>query len=248
VAGVKALIGVLSLLVLGGTGGAFAWQAFPSEGERAADERAEALFEAMETYRGTTAWDQARQASRYGHVRILVARDTVAGREIVLAVRAVREPTNTLFAPEPYDVTQCYRWTAEPHRPWGAYDQTDCPTQKHIERESAETNPVPETADAALKRVLRSHDDAAEVRAALARVDDFDGLYVEVAGVDGTLGVAVLGIEGYASGRRVNDCLRGRRDGKRVEVWRPSDIEVAPGEGGCDPRSRKPDAVASHRW
>jgi len=219
VAGVKALIGVLSLLVLGGTGGAFAWQAFPSEGERAADERAEALFEAMETYRGTTAWDQARQASRYGHVRILVARDTVAGR-----------------------------WTAEPHRPWGAYDQTDCPTQKHIERESAETNPVPETADAALKRVLRSHDDAAEVRAALARVDDFDGLYVEVAGVDGTLGVAVLGIEGYASGRRVNDCLRGRRDGKRVEVWRPSDIEVAPGEGGCDPRSRKPDAVASHRW
>jgi hypothetical protein len=34
------------------------------------------LFKAMETYQGTTALDQAREAKRHGSIRILVARDT----------------------------------------------------------------------------------------------------------------------------------------------------------------------------
>jgi hypothetical protein len=58
----------------------------------------------------------------------------------------------------------------------------------------------------------------------------------EVATQDGAVGVAVRGVRGYASGRPVNDCLLGlRRADGTVQVWRPSAIQVAPGEGSCDP-------------
>lgn len=224
----KLLVVLVAVVLLGGFG---AVRALPSEGERAARERAVKLFDAMETYAGTTALDQAREARRYGGVRIVVARETPAGREIVLAVRAVREPSNTAdwFPAEPYDVTRCFRWTED--RAAGEAGAVECPPRDVDPRTAPTPAPVPDDADELVARVLAEGGGVLATREALA------GLDAEVARVDGVLAVAVQGVAGYASGRRINECLLGMRVRGEVAVWRSSKIQVAPGEAGCYPES-----------
>lgn len=95
--------------------------------------RAVKLFNAMETYTGATAMDQAREAARYGGVRILLAHDTAQGREIVLAVTATsgkRHNFELRFWPgddQKHSATRCFRWT--PEREWDTADEVRCPAQ-----------------------------------------------------------------------------------------------------------------------
>jgi hypothetical protein len=222
---------VVVAVVLAGLG-LWRWSTEPPAAA-ATQERAVRLFNAMETYQGTTALDQAREAKRYGGVRILVARDTSAGREIVLAVTATsthRTRFDLQFWPDAdppvYRATRCYRWTDD--RAWDTADQVDCPAKREIDRSSgARPRPIPVGADRAVARALRGHPHRTGVQAALA------GLDADVTEVDGTVAVAVAGVEGYDSGRPVNECLLGLRRGEAVHVWRPSSIQVAPGEMSC---------------
>jgi hypothetical protein len=196
-------------------------------------ERAIALFNAMETYPGSTALDQAREASGYPGVDIVVARNTSAGHEIVLRITAADDRRNNFdWWPSQnahYEATRCYRWTQG--REWDTADEVGCPERKDIDPARApRTEPISPRVDAELEQALRHSRNAATVRAQLADVDN-----VSVAVIDGRVAVAVSRVEGYDSGRPVRDCVLGVRDERTVQVWRPSATQVAPGEGSCDP-------------
>src|SRR4051794_26638493 len=196
-------------------------------------ERAITLFNAMETYPGTTALDQAREASGYPGVDIIVARNTSAGHEIVLRITAADDRRNNVdWWPTQnahYEATRCYRWTQG--REWDTADEVDCPQRKDIDPARAPlTEPISPRVDDEVERALRRGRNAAEVRAELADVDD-----VAVAVIDGRIAVAVTRVEGYDSGRPVRDCVLGIRAARTVRVWRPSPTQVAPGEASCDP-------------
>lgn len=218
-------------LLLGALGiaAAVTWWGRQEPAVAATHDRAVLLFDAMETYPGTTALDQAVEARRNGRVRVLVAREGAAGREIVHAVTASSNRRTNLdwwpSAGATYDATRCYRWT--PDRAWGTADRVDCPRVRAVDPARApRADPVQPDLGAELTRVLRRGGDPRKVTGA------------QVGRRDGAVGVAVSGVRGYDSGRRVNDCLLGlRRADGTVQVWKPSAIQVAPGEGSCDPET-----------
>ena len=221
---------LLPVLLIGGT--VYAW-GVQEPAVAQTRERAVALLNAMDTYAGTTALDRAREATRYPGVTVLVARNTADGHEIVLRITAADDQrTNVDWWPDQnahYEATRCYRWTED--REWDTAAELDCPAQKDIDRTRApQAAPIGPHVDREVRRALARIDDAAQGRAALAGVDG-----ATVAALDGSIAVAVTGIEGYADGSPVRDCLLGYRTGNNVEVWRPSDIQTAPGEASCDP-------------
>lgn len=198
-------------------------------------ERAVALFNAMETYPGATALDQAREASRYPGVVVMVARNGPAGHEIVLRVTATDVHRNNLdwwpTSDAEYRASRCYRWTQD--RAWDTADEVDCPERKDVDPARApHPDPIGSHVDREVEQALRSHRDVAAVRGALV---DVDGATVRE--LDGRIAVAVTRIEGYDSGRPVRDCLLGYRDARSVRVWRPTTTQVAPGEASCVPDS-----------
>jgi len=128
------------------------------------------LFNAMETYPGTTALDQAEEAERYGGVKIWVAKDTDQGREIVLAVTATR--TDTWGQPLP-PVTDCYRWTD--HREWDTADHVDCPTTVDIPAAAEPpTISLPDDVEHRLERALAGGATPSQVRSRLADLPNLD--------------------------------------------------------------------------
>ncbi|MFG1951769.1 hypothetical protein [Micromonospora sp. NPDC048830] len=86
---------------------------------------------------------------------------------------------------------------------------------------------IPASAEDELRRALSGHAAPTEqgVRAALAGMD-LDPLFAQqVTAAGGVVGVALRGSQ--------YDCLLARVDGERVEVWRPSRVQLAPGELSC---------------
>ena len=224
------LLLVVVALVGAAVGGLW-WWSRQDPAVAATHERAVVLFDAMQTYPGTTALDQAREAQRRGGVRVLVAQGSGADREIVLAVTATSDRRHGFelwpSTDETHSATRCYRWTQQ--RDWGTADRVTCPTHRDVDRSDGPTaSPVTAATARQVERALRSGADEATVRARLTAVG------AEVRGSGDAIGVAVAGVSGYDSGRRVNDCLLARRYDGRVEVWRPSSVQVAPGEATCD--------------
>ena len=217
---------VLVVLTVGLSVGGAAWWGHQEPAVAATHDRAVLLFDAMETYPGTTALDQALEARRNGRVRVMVARDTAAGREIVLAVTASSNRRNNLdWWPSQgasYAATRCYRWTED--RDWGTADRVACPSTRDVDPARApRAQPMGQDVADRLARALRRGEDPTDLPGA------------QVASDSGAVGVAVAGIRGYDSGRRVNDCLLGlRRADGTVQVWKPSSVQVAPGEASCD--------------
>jgi len=208
--------------------GGVVWWARQPPAAAATHDRAVRLFDAMETYPGTTALDQAREAKRYGDVRILVAHGDGADRVIVLAVTATSSRASNAdvsFLPDStvYSATRCYRWT--PDREWGTADRVGCPERRDVDPATA---PEPPAASATTDEVQTLLAEGADEQAVRHRVPAAD-----VRTERGAIGVAVPGIRGYASGHRVNDCVLGRRDTDGVRVWSLAPTQVAPGELGC---------------
>jgi hypothetical protein len=222
-----ASLAVLAALVLA-VGGAVHW-ARQSPAAAATHERAVRLFNAMETYPGSTAVDQAREAKRYGDVRILVARGDGDDRVIVLAVTATSSRASNAdvsFLPDSrvYRATRCYRWT--PDRAWDTADRVDCPEHRDVDPTTGpRSTPVTARTEHEVQAALEAGADAQAVRARVPGAD------VRAAG--DVLAVAVPGVRGYDSGHRVNDCLLARRDAHGVQVWSLGPTQVAPGELSC---------------
>ena len=167
----KTVLAVL-LLALVGTVAGVTWWARQEPAVAATHDRAVLLFDAMETYPGTTALDQADEARRNGRVRVLVARDRAAGREIVLAVTASSSRrTNLDWWPSPnarYDATRCYRWT--PDRAWGTADRVPCPRVRDVDPARApRADPVGAEVGVLLARTLRRGGDPRVVPGAAGR-------------------------------------------------------------------------------
>jgi hypothetical protein len=225
------VLAVLAVLSVGG-GGLYAWGTQEPAVART-HERAVALFNAMETYPGTTALDQAREGSSYPGVVIMVARNTPAGHEIIVKITAADDRRNNFdwwpTQDARYEATRCYRWTQD--RAWDTADEVDCPGRKDIDpARAAHAEPIGHRVDRRVERALGRGTSAAAVRAELADLDD-----VSVQDINGTITVAVTRIEGYDSGRAVRGCLLGYRKVKTVRVWHPTAAQVAPGEATCDP-------------
>ena len=194
----------------------------------------------MQTYSGSTVLDQAREGVRVGYggpVDIRVARETTSGREIVLAVTG-ESSRRTNFDVWPvsgshYVATRCFRWT--PDRVWGTADEVRCPRHRHLDRSvEPSVTPVDARAERAVRRVLGDFRGPATIEALLAQDPDTAALRVDASRRDDVVGVAVSGVDGYSSGRAQPDCLLATRTGSKVSLWRPSAIQVAPGEGTCD--------------
>jgi hypothetical protein len=185
-------------------------------------DRAVKLFNAMETYPGSTPLDQANEAKRYGDVKVWVAKDTDDGREIVLAVTVKR--SDTWGQPLP-SVTDCYRWTDD--REWDTADHVDCPTTVDIpDVPEPPATPVPDGADHRIERALAGRSTVEQVRARLAGLPNLD-----VAEEDGVVYVATGGIAGYFSGHPTHECeVAWRAGGKVMTYWLDRDHAA---EGAC---------------
>ena len=216
------MLAVVALTLVATLGAFWAWaQASPAEARTHA--RAVVIFNAMETYPGNTAYDQAREGERQGDVEILVATDSPEkGRRIVLAITAHHEcRTNwecaTRIWPDPsstYSATRCFEWS-EP-REWDTADEVDCPKRPEIDTTPAGAVELPEDAETRLEAVLRAGDAAASVRA----LTDLPGLDVRQEGT--RVYVASGGITGYWSGRMATECLLGWNVEGEVDVVRLS--------------------------
>ncbi|MFJ9391331.1 hypothetical protein ACIRON_21075 [Nocardioides sp. NPDC101246] len=213
---------VVALMLVVAVGGVWAW-AQGSPADARTHTRAVAIFNAMETYPGKTAYDQAREGERQGEVEILVATDRPEeGRRIVLAVTAHHEcRTNwecaTRIWPDHssiYTATRCFEWS-EP-REWDTADEVDCPRKPEVDTTPAETVEVPEDAEARLEAALGADDASASVRA----LSDLPGLEVQEKGT--RIFVASGGVTGYWMGRTVSDCVLGWKVDGEVGVVRLS--------------------------
>ncbi|MFD7078144.1 hypothetical protein ACFV9G_28320 [Nocardioides sp. NPDC059952] len=217
-----AVIAVVVLTLVAGVGALWVWaQGSPAEARTHA--RAVAIFNAMETYPGKTAYDQAREGARRGEVEILVATDRPAdGRRIVLAITAHHEcRTNwecaTRIWPDSsntYSATRCFEWSQS--REWGTAEEVDCPRTPEIDTTPAGTVGLPDDAEARLEAALRANDAAASVRA----LTDLPGLEMREEGT--RIYVASGGITGYWTGRMATDCLLGWKVDGTVDVVRLS--------------------------
>ncbi|MEI7056780.1 hypothetical protein WBG06_13255 [Nocardioides sp. CCNWLW239] len=216
------VLAVVALTLVGGVGAFWVWaQGAPAEART--HTRAVAIFNAMETYAGSTVYDQAREGEREGEVEIMVATDSPDdGRRIVLAITAHHEcRTNwecaTRIWPDSsntYSATRCFEWSEQ--REWDTADEVDCPKTREIDTTPAETVELPDDAEARLEKALRADEPAASVRA----LTDLPGLAVREEGA--RLYVASGGVTGYWSGRAATGCLLGWRVGGEVEVVRLS--------------------------
>lgn len=217
-----AVLTVVALTLVAAVGGFWAWaQGSPAEAQT--HTRAVAIFNAMETYPGMTAYEQAREGERQGEVEILVATDSPEdGRRIVLAITAHHEcRTNwecaTRIWPDStstYSATRCFEWS-EP-REWDTADEVDCPKKQQIDTTPAATVELPEDAETRLESALRGDDAAARVGA----LNDLPGLEVQEEGT--RIYVAAGGVTGYWTGRMTTDCLLGWKVDGEVEVVRLS--------------------------
>ena len=219
---VWAVLAVVTLTLVAGAGAFWAW-AQGSPAEARTHTRAVAIFNAMETYPGRTAYDQAREGERQGDVAILVASDSAEdGRRIVLAITAHDEcRTNwecaTRILPDSsntYSATRCFEWS-EP-REWDTADEVDCPGTTEIDTATAQTVELPKDAELRLEAALGADDAVASVRA----LTDLPGLEVQIEGT--RVYVATGGITGYWTGRTITDCLLGWKVNGEVEVIRLS--------------------------
>lgn len=213
-----AVLVVVALTLVGLAGALWGW-AQGSPAEARTHTRAVAIFNAMETYPGKTAYDQALEGARQGEVEILVATETEEGRRIVLAITAHHEcQTNwecaTRIWPDstsPATATRCFEWL-EPQE-WDTAEAVDCPTRRQIDTTPAATVDVPGDAATGLQAALRTEDAAANVRA----LADLPGLEVQAEGAN--VYVAAGGITGYWTGRMATTCLLGWKvDGEVVVV------------------------------
>lgn len=214
------VLAVVALTLVASVGAFWAW-ARASPAEARTHTRAVAIFNAMETYPGNTAYDQAREGERQGEVEILVATDDPEeGRRIVLAITAHHEcRTNWECAiriwpdsSSTYSATRCFEWS-EP-REWDTADEVDCPKRPEIDTAPAGTVELSEDAETRLETALRTGDAAASVRA----LTDLPGLEVREEGA--RVYVASGGITGYWSGRMATECLLGWRVDDEVGVVR----------------------------
>lgn len=187
--------------------------------------RAVKIFNAMETYPGTTVYDQAEEGAKWGDVEIMVAKNDPElgpnGRRIVLAITAHAEcKTNWECATkiwhddsQPYSATRCFEWTSQ--RRWDApADEVDCPAKRDIDTTRAKTVDVPDDAEARIKAALRSADAAARLSALTGLPD----LQVRADGKD--VYVSTGGITGYWTGRMETECVLGWKTASGVEVVR----------------------------
>ncbi|MEU6138497.1 hypothetical protein [Nocardioides sp. NPDC047086] len=217
-----AVLAVVALTLVAGVGAFWAWaQGSPAEARM--HTRAVAIFNAMETYPGRTAYDQAREGERQGDVEILVASDSPEdGRRIVLAITAHHEcRTNWECATRiwadssnTYSATRCFEWS-EP-RDWDTADEVDCPRTTEIDTTTAQSVELPHDAELQLEAALGADAAAASVRA----LTDLPGLEVQAEGT--RVYVASSGITGYWTGRMATDCLLGWKVDGEVEVVRLS--------------------------
>lgn len=217
-----AVLAVVALTLVAGVGAFWAWaQGSPAEARTHA--RAVAIFNAMETYPGTTVYDQAREGEREGDVAVLAATDSLEdGRRIVLAITAHHEcRTNWECAtriwpdsPSTYSATRCFEWS-EP-RAWDTADEVDCPRTPEIDTTTAQSVELPKDAEVRLDAAMRADDAAASVRS----LTDLPGLEVQVEGT--RVYAASGGITGYWTGRVATDCLLGWKVEGEVGVERLS--------------------------
>jgi hypothetical protein len=198
-----------------------------------------------------------RQASAMGYAR--AATQTTAGHDGRLTVVEVTElKAETLDAPfaellflihlkgstagfitsDP--VTACYRAEFGFYGLVGSTQRTGCPENATpVEIPAEPTNgarpQIPDNADRLLRAQLRRHPSAPqpaqlEVGVASALAVDPQALPPDVeASADGPdVGVSVRGDE---------DCLLGARIAGKIWVWRPSTVQMQPGELACDPET-----------
>lgn len=217
-----AVLAVVALTLVAGVGAFWVW-AQGSPADARTHTRAVAIFNAMETYPGRTAYDQAREGARWGEVKILVATDRPAeGRRIVLAITAHHEcRTNwecaTRIWPDSansYSATRCFEWSEA--RAWDTADGVDCPKRPEIDTTPAETVELPEDAETRLETALRADDAAASVRT----LTDLPALEVQEEGT--RTYVAAGGVTGHWSGRVATDCLLGWKVDGEIGVARLS--------------------------
>jgi hypothetical protein len=219
-------------LVLGGVGGcAIGGPARADETDRIAEIVALAIDSPRQA--DATGYARAAAATRAGQDgRLAVIR--VDARRIVLRVHLVAIVDDTaMFGHDEPEVTTCYdvgvdvSGVGDPERvtcPAAATPVALPPPLPHRE--------IPTGADAVVRTALRrTPRDADALRAAVRKdlaAPASGALAPEVlAATDGTdIGLSVGG-EG--------ECLLGSRVAGRVLVWRPSRVQVQPGELSCDP-------------
>lgn len=200
-----------------------------------------------------------RQDSAMGYAR--AAADTTAARDGRLSVVDVTEqPTDDqrdpfgkltflihldgstagLIRTDP--VTSCYRVTVGPYGVQGSPRRIHCPnhaTPVHISAAPMSGGPqadIPGGADrllrADLRRLPTTAPRVAQLRAdlvvALKRGRSAGPLDVDAAADGVDIGVSV---------RSDDECLLGARTAGEVKVWRPSAVQLQPGELTCNPRT-----------
>ena len=190
----------------------------------------------------------ATRAGRYGRLRVVAMEDLPADEaqdpraRLVFLVHLDADESGWTKVPA---VTTCYEARFNYYGVIGSPDRIACPEDPTPIPPSTEPGPrvgIPDGADELVQRVLagapRAEPRAEEVSAAL-----LEGLRKAAAGaagggegvpppqvvVDGAdIGVALFEPDGRA-------CLLGARVGGQVLVWRPSRVQMQPGELSCDP-------------
>jgi hypothetical protein len=153
---------------------------------------------------------------------------------VTLLVRFVTEQQGWLAGSTPEVVVRCWRYTlrnsVDDHEP----TLVDCPEQAEAISLPPE-QPAPSLPDGLGERLRTTLDglieagtvDVASVRAAVEEISGGPPAFVDVAVVDGNVGV-VVGLAGQG------ECVAGRIiDQTTVETWTVPRVLAQPGEGGC---------------
>lgn len=220
--------------------GACAWSRPAGTGET--DRIARVVADAISFPRQRTAAGLVRAASgRSAGVTVVEARelDARTGEDplahLVLRVHLDARPASGFTSGSPA-VTACYDAEFNRYGVIGAPERRTCPVgARAVTVPPAPLTPqVPVGSDAALRSVLGrlpSGSTAKQVASAVRR-----GLPAAAPRtLDPEVGAVLDGRRVGVSVRGVDDCLLGVRREAGVLVWRPSRVQVQPGELSCDP-------------
>ncbi|WP_433341728.1 hypothetical protein [Micromonospora sp. CA-111912] len=180
----------------------------------------------------------AREAARVAGTEVMRIGGTRTGAGVSLIVRvhgvATAVDASGRSMNEPFDLPVCYAISVEQDAMDDRVDEVSCPDGSPL---TISVDPeLPGSAEDDLRRALSTGGAVTEqaVRAAVDGLDLEPLVNRQVAAVGGVVGVALRASQ--------YDCLLARVEGGRVEVWRPSRVQLAPGELSCTADT----AVAGH--